>query len=236
MAIHHPPPAPAEPQTRAARVVGAAAIGLAASIIVQYAIPFATGAPAYGAPMSEVLAYHADHRSAVALAVGLEALNLPLLLGFLAGLHRLVGRRGADWSRLALAAGAVLSAVLALYAVLWVGVVLAAGELADPSAALTLAWQLHAAALALAFPALGTTFIGAALAAHAAGMTPHWLRLLAVVGGVLLIAAGAASLAIADGSMLVMVGLPGYFGWPLWLLVTGLSLVRGRTNRRSVLS
>ena len=102
--------------------------------------------------MKEVLAYHAEHRGAVAIAVGLEALNVPLLLWFLTGLHGLVGRRGgagADWSRLAVAAGATFSAVMAFYAVLWDGVVLSAGELTEPSPVLELAWHMHAAAFAL---------------------------------------------------------------------------------------
>ena len=176
------------------RVVGATAIALAASMVIQNAVP--VGAPTFGDPIEEVLAWHAQNRVAVAIAVGQEALHLPLLLGFVTGLHGLVGRRGgagADWSRLAVAAGATLSAVFALYAVLWIGVVLSAGELAEPSPAFELAWQLHAAAFALALPALGTTFIGAALAAHASGLTPPWQRLLGLVGGSLLLAAGAAT-------------------------------------------
>src|SRR3954454_5230067 len=147
------------------RVVGAAAIALVASLVIQNAVVIWTGAPAYGDPIKEVLAFHAENRTAVAIAVGLEALNLPLLLGFLTGLHGLVRRRdnaGADWSRLALAAGATLSAVFALYAVLWDGVVLSPGSLTEPSPAFELVWQLHAASFALALPALGTTFIGAA--------------------------------------------------------------------------
>ena len=156
-----------------------------------------------------MLAFHAHNRAAVAIAVGLEALNLPLLLVFVTGLHGLVGRRGgagADWSRLAVAAGATLSAVMAFYAVLWDGVVLSAGELTEPSPVLELAWHMHAAAFAWSLPALGTTFIGAALATHASGLTPPWQRLLGVAGGGLLLAAGAANLAIADGSALVFVG------------------------------
>ena len=84
------------------RVVGAAAIALAASLVIENAVVLA-GAPSYGAPIKEVLAYHAEHRGSVAIAVGLQALYLPLLLGFLTGLHGLVGRRGGagvDWSRL----------------------------------------------------------------------------------------------------------------------------------------
>src|SRR5829696_8565939 len=59
------------------------------------------------------------------------------------------------------------------------GVVLSAGELTEPSPVLELAWQMHAAAFAWSLPALGTTFIGAALATHASGLTPPWQRLLA---------------------------------------------------------
>src|SRR4051812_36777362 len=187
------------------------------------------GAPAYGDPIREVLAFHAEHRVQVEIAVGLEAMNLPLLLVFVTGLHGLVGRRGgagADWSRLAVAAGATLAAVFALYAVLWDGVVLSAGGLAEPSPLFKLVWQLHAGAFALALSALGTTFIGAALAAHASRLTPPWQRLLGVAGGSLAIAAGAANLAIADGSALLFVGVPGYFAWLVWLLVTGVRLVR----------
>ncbi|RYC14802.1 hypothetical protein [Nocardioides zhouii] len=214
------------------RVVGATAIALAASLVIQNAVVVWTEAPAYGDPITEVLAFHAENRGAVAIAVGLEALNLPLLLGFVTGLHGLVERRGgagADRSRLAVAAGAALSAIFALYAVLWNGVVLSAGELVVPTPELELAWQLHAAAFALALPALGTTFIGAALATHASLLTPPWQRLLGVAGAGLLIAAGTANLAIADGSPLLFVGLPGYFAWLVWLLATGVRLVRART-------
>ena len=211
------------------RLVGAAAIASAASVVIDNAVVAWAGTPAYGDPIKEVLAFHAENRVAVAIAVGLEALNLPLLLGFLTGLHGLVGRRGgtgADWSRLAVAAGATLSAVMALYAVLWEGVVLSAGELAEPSPVFELAWQMHALSWALSLPALGTTFICAALAAHASGLTPPWQRLLAVAGGGLLLAAGAASLAIADGSALVFVGVSGLAAWLVWLLATGVRLLR----------
>ena len=215
------------------RIVGATAIAVAALVLIDNVLVGWVDSPTYAAPLKEVLAFHADHRAAVAIAVGLEALNVPLLLLFVTGLHGLVGRRGgagADWSRLAVAAGATLSAVFALYAVLWIGVVLSAGELAEPSPAFELAWQLHAAAFALALPALGTTFIGAALAAHTSRLTPPWQRLLGVAGGGLLLAAGAANLAIADGSALLLLGLLGLAAWLVWLLATGVRLVRSNSR------
>src|SRR3954454_25297059 len=146
------------------RVLGATAIASATLVVIDNTVVAWAGATSYGAPIKEVLAFHADHRAAVAISVGLEALNVPLLLWFVTGLHGLVGRRGgagADWSRLAVAAGATFSAVTAFYSGLWIGGVLSAGGLAEPSPAFELAWQLHAAAFAMALPALGTTFIGA---------------------------------------------------------------------------
>lgn len=233
------PPSLAPPtslgERRTLRLLAATAIAYAVSLFVQNGVVAVSDAPTYADAMTDVLAYHATHRSNVAIAVGLEALNLPLLLGFLAGLHGLVVRRGGAgsvFSRLALAAGATVSAVFALYAVAWIGVVLYAGQSTDPSPAVQLVWQLHAAAFALALPALGTTFLGAALATHAAGLTPPWQRALGVVGSGLMIAAGAASLAIADGSSLLFVGLPGFAAWLVWLLTTGVRLLRTRTGHQ----
>jgi hypothetical protein len=211
------------------RLVGAAAIAFAVLVVIDNTVVSWAGTTTYAAPIKEVLAFHAENRAAVAIAVGLEALNLPLLLLFVTGLHGLVGRRGgagADWSRLAVAAGATFSAVMAFYAVLWDGVVLSAGELTEPSPVLELAWQMHAAAFAWSLPALGTTFIGAALATHASGLTPPWQRLLGLVGGSLLLAARLGILAIADGSAVLFVGQPGLAAWLVWLLATGVRLVR----------
>lgn len=213
------------------RLVGAAAIAFAVSVVIENAVyaGASPAAPIFGDPIEEVLAHYAANRDLIAIATGLVALSLPLLLVFVTGLHGLVERRGgagADWSRLALAAGATLSAIFVLVNVLQIGLALSAGGLAEPSPAFELVWQLHAAAFALALPALGTTFIGAALAAHASGLTPAWQRLLGLVGGSLLLAAGLGNLAIADGSALLFVGLPGFAAWLVWLLATGVRLVR----------
>jgi len=211
------------------RLVGAAAIAFAVSVAIENAVLAGTGAPAFGDPIEEVLAYYAANRVSVAIASSAIGLSLPLLLVFVTGLHGLVERRGgagADWSRLVLAAGATLSAIFALGDALQIGLALSAGGLAEPTPTFELVWQVHAAAFALALPTLGTTFIGAALAAHASGLTPAWQRLLGLVGGSLLLAAGVGNLAIADGSALIFVGLLGFAAWLVWLLATGVRLVR----------
>jgi hypothetical protein len=214
------------------RIVGGAGVALAASVVIENAVLAGAGGPTFGAPIKEVLAF-AQNRDAVAIAVGLQAMELPLLLIFVTGLHGLVGRRGAagtDWSRLAVAAGATFSAIFALSTVSLIGVVLSARGLADPTPAFALVWKLHAAAFALALPVLGTTFIGAALATHASGLTWPWQRVLGAAGGSLLLVAGVGNLAIADGSPLLFVGLLGAAAWLVWLVATGLRLMRTKAD------
>ena len=211
------------------RLVGAAAIGFVVLVVMENVLFAVTGAQSYGAPIEDVLAYYAANRDAVAIVCALVAVYLPLLLVFLTGLHGLVERRGAggaDWSRLAVAAGATLAAIFVLVNVLQMGLALSPDGLAEPTSAFELVWQMHAAAFALVLPMIGTTCIGVALAAHASGLTPAWQRLLGLVGGSLLLAAGLGNLAIADGSPLIFVGLLGFAAWLVWLIATGVRLIQ----------
>src|SRR5262245_1693744 len=128
------------------RIVGVIAVAYAASLIVQNALFAISGAPEYGDPLGAVLTYHAENQGVLAVTLGLEAINMVLLLSFVTTLHGLVQRRGgvgADWSRLAVAAGATLSALFALLIATHIAVVLAANELTEPTPAFELMWQLH---------------------------------------------------------------------------------------------
>jgi len=217
-------------QASTTRIVGVIALAYAASMIAQNAVFGVTGAPDYSDPIGVVLAYHAENQGALAIPFGLEAMNMLLLLFFVTGLHGLVQRRGGagtDWSRLAVTAGATLSALFALTIATHIAVVLAADGLTEPTPAFELMWQLHAATFALSLPALGATFIGAAMATHDSGLTSPWQRLLGVAGGSLPILAGFGNLAIANGSPLLLIGVLGLAVWLIWLIVTGLRLIRG---------
>lgn len=221
----------AAPETRLStpRDLGVVALAYAASMIVQNVLFGVTGAPDYSDPIGVVLTFHIENQGALAVALGLESVNMLLLLSFVTGLHGLVQRRGgagADWSRLAVAAGATLSSLFALTIATHIAVVLAADGLTEPTPAFELMWQFHAAVFALALPALGVTFIGAALATHASGLTRTWQRLLGVAGGSLPFLAGLGNLAIADGSPLVFVGVLGLLMWLVWIVVFGLRLIR----------
>lgn len=209
--------------------VGAAAIAVAVAVVVENVLLAATGAASYGSPITDVQAYYAANVNAVTIVSGLVAVYLVLLLVFVTGLQNLIEQRGAagvGWARLAVAAGATQSAGFVLVNVLQKGLALSAGGRGEPSSAFELVWHVHAAAFALTMPMLGATLIGAALAAHASGLTPNWQRVLGVVGGGLLLAAGVGSMAIANGSALMVVALAGLVCWLVWLLVTGGRLVR----------
>jgi len=212
------------------RTAGVIAIAYAASMIVQNVLFAFPTAPNYSDPLDIVLAYHAQNQRTLAVTSGLEAMNMVLLLLFVTALHGLVERRGGmgtGWSRLAVAAGSTLAALSALTIATHIAVVLAAAGLAEPTPAFGLMWQLHAATFALSLPALGATFIGAALATHASGLTRPWQRLFGVAGGSLPILAGIGNLAIAGGSPLLFIGVLGLAMWLVWLIVTGLRLFRG---------
>ncbi len=215
------------------RLVGLAAIAFAVLVVIENALFVATDAPSYSDPVEDVLAYYAANSGVIAVVSGLVALYLPLLLVFVTGLHGFVTRRGgagADWSRLAAAAGATLAAVFVLVNVLQIGLALAADGLEGPTSVFGLVWQVHAAAFALTLPLLGTACIGSALAAHASGLTPAWQRVLGLLGGSLLLAAGLGNFWVAGGSPLIFAGLLGFATWLVWLFVTGVRLIRSRAN------
>ena len=134
------------------RVVGAAAIVLAASLVIQNAVVPGRGARLRG-----------PDRGGARLPRGEPGRGRDR--GRPGGAARAAAARVRDRSPRARRAsrgcgrgpvaprggrGRDSPAVFALYAVLWVGVVLSAGELAEPSPVFELAWQMHAAAFALA--------------------------------------------------------------------------------------
>lgn len=211
------------------RLVGLAALAVAVAVVMENAVLAATGAPSYATPITDVLAYYEAHRVAVGIASGLVAVYLPLLLAFVTGLQSLVARRGGagdGWARFAVAAASAVAADFLLVNVLQMGVALAAGEGVEASPAIEVVWRVHAAAFALLLPMLGATFTGMALATHASGLTPAWQRVVGLTGGGLLLAAGVGSLAVADGSALIIGGLAGLAAWLVWLLATGGRLLR----------
>ena len=124
-------PEAARPQRRRPeRFAGAMAIALAAALAAQNAIVAVTDPPTYAAaPMAQVLAFHAQHRVAVAADVALEALNLPPSAGLLPVSIYLVGDAAVRRSRVAPGGCRCdVRGVTALYAAAWISVVLVAAD------------------------------------------------------------------------------------------------------------
>ncbi|MEO8263357.1 MAG: hypothetical protein ABI566_12390 [Pseudolysinimonas sp.] len=212
------------------RLVGAAAIAFAVLVLTENVLFTVTGSPGYDSPIEDVLAYYAANHTVVAIVAGMVALYLPLLLLFVTGLHGLVERRGgagADWSRLAIAAGVAVSAIFVVVNVLLIGFALSANTFVESTSAYEIVWRIHASAFALVLPALGAMCVGASLAAHESGLTPAWQRVLGLAAGGLLLVAGVGNVAIADGSPLIFAGLLGFVALLVWLFVIGVRLVRG---------
>lgn len=213
------------------RVIGVIALALAASVFAQNAVFTDGNAPGYGDSLQSVWEYHASHRGSLTIAAGLEAVNMTLLLLFVTALHGLVVRRGgagSDWSRLAVASGAVLAVFYGLMIATHITVVLTAGGLTGPSPELGLIWKLHASMWALSMPALGATLVGVSMAAHGSGLTRPWQRVMGLAAGGLSSLAGLANLEIADGSPLIFVGVFSLALWIVWLAATGIRFVRGK--------
>lgn len=212
------------------RCIGILSLAYATSLLIQNGLFAVSGSPGYNDPMSAVLTYHSENQSALAVTSGLESVNMILLLLFitaLSGLIRRNGNKGADWSRLTMAAGATLSTLFALTIATHISVILASSNLTESNIAFEMMWQFHAATFALAMPALGLTIIGTVLATHANGLTRTWHKLFGMLSGILPILAGFGNLAIAGGSSLLYLGVLGLFLWILWLIVLGLRLIRG---------
>lgn len=214
--------------------VGIIAIVYATTMFIQNMLFAITESPGYNDSIEVVLSYHAENQGALALTSGLEAINMVLLLFFITSLNGLISLRGdvgKGWSQLAVSAGVTLSALFALFYATHISVIVASSRITEPNMAFEMMWQLHAAVFALAMPALGLTFISTALATHASGLTRSWQRNFGVFGGILPILAGLGNLSIAGGSSFLYIGVIGLFLWLLWLIITGVSLIREKGSR-----
>ena len=173
-----------------------------------------------------MLACSATSSARAAAASGLFALNLPLLLLFVASLQTLAS--GVQEARLWIDFGTmgtvVLIALFGVVAATQITAVIIAE--AGPTPAFEALWSLHNAAFAINFSALAATLLGLSVGAYAASITPAWQRTVGVLGATLLLVSGVANGAVAGGSAIVFVGLAGFALWLAWLVATGVRLLR----------
>lgn len=208
-----------------ARAAGVGALGFAMGVFVQNAFLLA-GLPDASAPASEAATWLAENRARATAASTVVGLNLPLLLLFVASLRTLA--RDAQPARLWIDLGTLGVVVLvALFGVV-ASTQIASTMLAEGGATPVFAalWSLHNATFALTFTALGTALLGFSIGAYVARITPAWQRGVGLLGATLLLVAGLANGAVAEGSPILYVGLGGFALWIVWLVATGVRLVR----------
>jgi len=208
-----------------ARAAGAGALGFAAGVFVQNAFLLA-GLPDASTPASEAATWLAANQARATAASTVVGLNLPLLLLFVASLRTLArdARPARMWIDLGTLGVVVLVALFGVVAATQIAsTILAEG---GATAVFTALWSLHNATFALTFTALGTALLGLSIGAHAAGITPAWQRFAGVLGATLLLVAGLANGAVAAGSPILYVGLGGFALWIVWLVATGVRLIR----------
>lgn len=213
-----------------ARAAALGALGFAAGVAVQNFL-LLVGMPDASAPAAEAATWLADNTGRATTSSTLVGINLPLLLLFAAALRALVRdvQAARIWVDLGASAVIVLAALFGVVAATQIAAALIAGAGATP--AFTALWSLHNAAFAVLMTALGTTLLGFAVGAHAAGLTPAWQRYVGVIGAALLLITGLANATVAGGSPIVNVGLAGFALWLLWLVAIGVRLIGNPAGR-----
>lgn len=208
-----------------ARAAAIGALGFAAGVAVQNLV-LLVGMPDASATMAEAAAWLADNPGRAATASALVGVNLPFLLLFTAAMRALAQHTQAArlWIDLGSLAVVVLASTFALVAATQIASTLLAEAGATP--VFTALWSLHNAAFAMSFPALGVTLMGFSIGAHAAGISPAWQRRVGILAALLLLVAGLANTAVAGGSPIIYIGLLGFALWLLWLVTTGVRLLR----------
>lgn len=208
----------------ARRIAGVSAITFAAGVFI------ANGAIA-GGPMAdweaaEAATWFVANEGRLMVANAMVGLTFPALVALAASMVEL--GRSSERSRLWMLVGALGSVcMVAIFGLLVAGNI-AAVHLAGSVELFEVAWRLHFAAFAINMTALGITFFGFSMGAHAAGLIPAWQRSVGVVGAVLLLGTGIANTAVAGGSLAVAPGGIGFLLWLLWLLATGIRMLRSR--------
>ena len=208
-----------------ARAAALGALGFAAGVFVQNAF-LLVGMPDASAPASEAATWLTENRARAGAASALVGVNLPLLLLFTASLRSLsrdtpAARLGVDLGSFAVV---VLAAVFAVVAATQIAATLIADGGATPAFASL--WTLHNAAFSISFTALGVTLLGFSIGAYSAGLSVRWQRSVGLVSAALLLVAGLSNTAVAAGSPMIYVGLAGFALWIVWLVSTGVRLLR----------
>jgi len=204
-----------------ARLAGISALAFATGVLLaNFAV---AGAPLASATAAEAANWYEINPLRMIIANGMVALTFPALLLFGATMYEL--GRGQAEARQWMLVGALSSvAMVAVFSILVAGNISAVLLAETGGSAFAAAWTIHNAAFAINMSVLGMAFLGFAIGAYAAGLTPAWQRTAGVAGATLLLATGFGNTIVAGGSAFVFLGFIGFILWLVWIVAIGIRL------------
>jgi hypothetical protein len=208
------------------RAGGAAALTFAGLVIVDN-IARAT-MPGPGAGIAEVVSWYRSHQTESALAAGTFAINLVALLSFAAVISRRTAEAGgpaAIWARLGVSGAGLVAAFFGITTVLDAAL---SQSLTAGTDVFSVVWRIHWTLFTVNLAAIGVALLGLSVAARSAGLIPRWAVATSVFGAAVLIAAATPLVLAASGVAVFQAALPGFAMWLLFLVVSGVGLLRDR--------
>ena len=209
-----------------ARIVGGVGgLVFVSSVVAQNLLR--TSLPTNDASIGKITAFYAGHRTETAVLTVLFAIGAVGLATFtgavLTRLRATVARGPAIGGALGVAG------VIALFATTVVTDLALSGYVhrghPDPGVVGAL-WILHASAFGILTIFLGIALAGLAAGAAADGLVPAVWKGIGLIGGLLLLAGGAATPAAIDGSKVALVSLVGFLVWLVFVGLVSVALLR----------
>jgi hypothetical protein len=202
-------------------------VAFAVSVAVQNVWSNGAGLqPDADANAAEIVDVFARHAGAHGLLFAWVAVNVALLMAFLAGAGERLQGEAPVATRAGVLGGTLLLVFFPLVNVPLVALAIGGDGLADSPDLVEVLWQAHLAVFASASLVLGVTLTGFALAATKARLVPSWFRIVGPVGGVLLMAGSIPVKAFAEGNPALLFGLLGFLVWLVFLIAFGWRLWR----------
>ncbi|MGH3458413.1 hypothetical protein [Aeromicrobium sp.] len=213
------------------RFGGFAGLGFVSTVLLANIILGSTGLPRAGASRSEVLAYFADHGTAIGVATALATLAWMTLPMYAAGVVAAVRDHernfGDSWSLVALAGAVMQNAIFA--SVAGIQAVLGLTTISDDVA--WGLWQMHNALFTLNCVSLVIVLVGVSIGGRRAGLLRGWQHKLGLTSAAAFAGAAVLTPVTIDGHPIGLLGFAGFALWLVWIASVSVALLREPARR-----
>ena len=219
--------APARKRFSTVKLGGLAGLGFGFGLLMQNLVLLG-GSPLPGADLDEVVRFYSDNTTKVTLASGWVALNVPLVIIFVATIANRLreSARSAFWGQLAFGGVFLISGTFMLVTMLQSVLAARVDTLATNQAALGVVWDLHSAAFAINTLSLAVLLGSLSIGSLMHSIVPRWTAWMGIVGSVLLLAHTAVSVSVIKGDSIMIIGLVGFLMWVVWLVTASIQMLR----------